>query len=437
MEDKKKKKKKLDDKGILFLSLIIVLYFFYGFYIDENSAGAGGYEGDFNLIWNNLKLLNKDIFANLNHPEYSDSRPPLSYILHILFNPFIDSKEAFRISTFILSLSVPVLLFFTIKENFKKLNNDTIILISLIVTLSPYFRTTAYWSLGENYAIIFLLISYLIYSKLKRNFKSYNKNKLNWSIFILCLASSLIVYFDQKLVFIPFLVLYFISKLKIEKKYKLFALINFFVFSLPYFYLMFLWKGLIPSSAHVAREVGSKINIFNLGYCMTIIVIAIFPFIFTKNLNFNSFFRYTTTNKNNLIYLLALFIIYLVLCAVIGNFEHLGVQGKGAFHKISILLINDNIVRLSLTFIAFFLSLVFLLIIFESKIDILIIFFIIFSSLLINPFYQEYLDPLMYILIFSFFTSKFNINEKKFIYFMTLYYFVFSIGSKYYYNFII
>ena len=143
MENKKKKEKKVSEKGFLFLSLIIISYFFYGFYVNENSAGAGGYKGDFIHIWKNLLLLSEGIFANLNHPDYSDSRPPLSYILHILFNPFTDNVEAFRISTFAISLLVPVLLFFSIKEKFKKLNNGTIILISSVVTLSPYFRTTA------------------------------------------------------------------------------------------------------------------------------------------------------------------------------------------------------------------------------------------------------------------------------------------------------
>lgn len=437
MENKKKKEKKVSEKGFLFLSLIIISYFFYGFYVNENSAGAGGYKGDFVHIWKNLLLLSEGIFANLNHPDYSDSRPPLSYILHILFNPFTDNVEAFRISTFAISLLVPVLLFFSIKEKFKKLNNGTIILISSVVTLSPYFRTTAYWSLGENYAIIFLLLSYLIFSKLKKNLKIYDKNKLYYIIFILCFISSLIVYFDQKLVFIPLVILCFIAKLEIEKKYKFFALITFFIFSLPYFYLMFLWKGLIPSNANIAREVGSKISIFNLGYCMTIIVVTIFPFVFTKNLKLKSFFRYIVINKNNLVFLISFFIVYIIFCIVIGNFENLSVQGKGVFHKISNLLINDNSLRLFFTILAFCLSLVFLLIIFESKMDILMVSFILFSSLLIYPFYQEYLDPLMYILMFSFFTSNIKIDRKKFIYFMVLYYSVFSLGSKYYYSLII
>ena len=48
-----------------FFSLILVVYYIYGFYIDENSAGAGGYTGDFEIIWGNLLLLQDDIFLIL------------------------------------------------------------------------------------------------------------------------------------------------------------------------------------------------------------------------------------------------------------------------------------------------------------------------------------------------------------------------------------
>ena len=39
------------------VAAIILLYYFFGFYTDENSAGAGGYNADLGLIWNNLNLL--------------------------------------------------------------------------------------------------------------------------------------------------------------------------------------------------------------------------------------------------------------------------------------------------------------------------------------------------------------------------------------------
>ena len=73
----------------LTLTTIIVILFFLGFYNNENSAGAGNLQGDFGHIWHNLGLFKNEIIGSLNNEAYSDSRTPLAYILHVLFNPFI------------------------------------------------------------------------------------------------------------------------------------------------------------------------------------------------------------------------------------------------------------------------------------------------------------------------------------------------------------
>ena len=75
----------------IFFSATILIYFFYGFYTNENSAGAGPY--DFELIWKNLQLLKQNTFSNLDNALYNDSRPPLAYIIHIYLNPFVQNKE--------------------------------------------------------------------------------------------------------------------------------------------------------------------------------------------------------------------------------------------------------------------------------------------------------------------------------------------------------
>ena len=139
MENKKIKffyKYKLEEKSSLLAVLLILIFFFQGFFSNEISAGAGGYDGDFKLIWNNLQILREGIILNLNNPDYSDSRPPLSYILHILVNPFIGNQESYRLSVFIVSLLVPVLLFFSVKEKFKQINNYLALLITLIKDLT-------------------------------------------------------------------------------------------------------------------------------------------------------------------------------------------------------------------------------------------------------------------------------------------------------------
>ena len=117
----------------IFSFFFIVLYFFYGFLTNENAAGAGGYNGDFNHIWNNLNLFKTGIFINLDNIEYTDSRFPFSYIFHIYLNPFIETKLGLRLSVFVLSALVPVLFFFCIRENYKKNNLETILLISSLI----------------------------------------------------------------------------------------------------------------------------------------------------------------------------------------------------------------------------------------------------------------------------------------------------------------
>ena len=138
MENKKEKEKIIQINPNIFvfsLSIIILIYFFYGFFTNENAAGAGGYNGDFKLIWQNLTLLKEGIIVNLNNNNYTDSRTPLSYIIHVLFNPFIYNEEVFRLSNLLISSSIPFLLFFSIKERYPKLDNSLLVLLSLKISL--------------------------------------------------------------------------------------------------------------------------------------------------------------------------------------------------------------------------------------------------------------------------------------------------------------
>jgi hypothetical protein len=120
-----------------------------------------------------------------------------------------------------------------------------------------------------------------------------------------------------------------------------------------------------------------------------------------------------------------------------GDFENLKVDGKGAVHKLLLILIEDTNIRLVFTLVGFFFSLIFTYLIFDNKIDLLIVAYFIVLSIFTFPFYQEYLDPLFYILIFSFFRSKFKFENKKNVYLLVLYFFILSLSSKYYYQILI
>ena len=42
---------------LIFISFTSILL---GFYLDENSAGAGSYKGDITNVWNNIQIFLKD-----------------------------------------------------------------------------------------------------------------------------------------------------------------------------------------------------------------------------------------------------------------------------------------------------------------------------------------------------------------------------------------
>ena len=157
-----------------------------GYFFNENSAGGGSYFGDIKLIWNNLQIFqNNPLRESISHEEYIAGRTPIAYLLHIYLNPFLDDLESFRLSVFIISFMVPILLIITINLENKnsKYYISSYFIVSLLL-LSPYFRTSSYWALEENYGLIFLIFSYLSLFNLIKKKNNIHKTK---NIFFLCL----------------------------------------------------------------------------------------------------------------------------------------------------------------------------------------------------------------------------------------------------------
>ncbi len=436
MEIKKEKEKInfvfFNSKFIIAASLLA--YYFFGFYTDENSAGAGGYNADLGLIWNNLNLLKEDIFLNLNNPLYNDSRTPLLYILHILFNPFINDLVTFRTSVFLISSTVPLLLFLAVKENYPKLDKNIVLLLALIVTLSPYFRTSSFWGLSENYAFIFLILSYLVYQKLNKNILIYKDIKIFFFIFLICFLSSIIVYLDQKLIFIPLIFFFNLILSNLNNKFKYFSALLFFLFAIPYIYLIYLWGSIIPTSAAHAREVGSQFHIFNPIYCLIIIAFYIFPFLLIKEKKISPLINQLKTKETFVVIFFS--ILFFLSALYFGDFKNLTTDGKGAFFKLSNIFFDDIYSRIFITLVVFITSCIIISLFFDKRANLFIILFFFILSGLTYPFYQEYLDPIIYILIFTFFNIKLDLKINN-IYFLIIYFAIFSLGSKFYYSLIL
>ena len=264
-----------------YLSFILIFLssfsFFLGFYLDENSAGAGSYLGDWTFLWPNLQLfINNDLYTAINHENFLTNRTPLLYILHASLNPFVDDEIAYRKSVFFISFVVPILFYFCLKQKFKQKDNLLLILITSTIFLSPYFRTSSFWGLEENYGLICLLLTYLFLNFFLENNNEYNY-KIYFQLFFLIFFSSLCVYFDQKLIIIPIISFLTIIISKKIIRLKLFTICLYIVFSIPYIYLITLWGGIFPTNLTVSRNLG---NLFFLEHKIHIVLEK--PF--TKNL---------------------------------------------------------------------------------------------------------------------------------------------------------
>jgi hypothetical protein len=98
--------KKILNKIQLILIFITISSFLFGFFIRENSAGAGGFGGDFQHVWKNLNTFKKNTIVEAikitakpdspldNENYFQGTRPPLIYILQSM-NPLIDSQKSF------------------------------------------------------------------------------------------------------------------------------------------------------------------------------------------------------------------------------------------------------------------------------------------------------------------------------------------------------
>ena len=427
----------IENNNKIFLTVLIFISFislFLGYYLDENSAGAGLYTGDWQAIWNNLQIyLINDLASSLNHPDYTDSRTPIAYIFHELFNPFAETEIGYRRSVFIISLALPVLFYFCLKQRFKKEDNILLLLISSIICLSPYYRTSAYWGLEENYGLISLLLTFLSLNYFLENDNT-GGYKIYSQLFLTTFFSSLCLYFDQKLIIVP--IICFLKIIRAEKltKFKIYSIFYYFIFSLPYIYLIMLWGNIFAPEVIRSRvKIGDEFLWSHIGYASTMIAFYLLPLLLFKEKNFHNLFKNFFLNKKNY-YLISLFFIYFFYLLNFHNFHEESFLGKGYIHKASIILFEEYFLREIFIYFSFFVSWIIILIYVDRNFkDLSILFYFFVLSIIIWPIQQEYFDPLILTMAFTFFNTKLFISYKNSL-ILFLYLSIFLICSNIYYS---
>ena len=227
--------------------------------------------------------------------------------------------------------------------------------------------------------------------------------------------SSCCLYFDQKLIIVPLICFVKIITSSKILKLKLFSVLYYLVFAQPFIYLIVLWEGLIPSALsdpESGRKLGNEIFLIHIGYASTMIAFYLLPLLFFKNKNLLSLIKNFFITKKNY-YLILLFFIYLLFLIIFSDFNNQSNIGKGFIHKTSLLLFSETLPRMIFVYFSFFISWVIILIYIERNfIDILVIVYLLLLSIFIWPIFQEYFDPLILLMAFTFFNSKLFINYR-------------------------
>ena len=394
------------------ITFIILISFSLGFYFQENSSGGAI---DFTHVLNNLNTFHNNSFFKINWMDYESSALPLYYVVNSLF---YDPENLLTMRVFCMILSIlSFILFFQILKMKFKIETSLIFLIASLIFLSPYFRTSTYWMMEENFPILMILLSFYFYFKLNIRF--------NYVSLFLAIFFSACAFFSRQnyiiLNFILFLLVFDWDKIFSKKN---FWIIIFYLISFsPIIYFIIIWESLI--TPQLAAEKRALIFYFyNIPYVMNIILIYIVPFIYLKK---ESIIIFLSKNK----FPLSLF--FLIYCLIFYKFNP-DVHGGGAINKL-LFTITDDLILKYVTIIFSYLSFVILFFLFKSE-KIIITFFLLNILLFctISPVWQEYFDPIILIFILIFSKILININLKRFVYILALYLTLFLSSSIVYQN---
>ena len=380
------------------LYLIFVLSLFVGFIFQENASGGAKIDHDFFQTYINYFYLDFETGLKkfLENPS-TIIQLPVFYILISFFYKIFDNLIIVKLSYILISSSLPFFFYLILKKKFK-FNNNILFFLSLIIFLSPYFRSSSIWLLGDNLSLIFISLSILFFLK----FKDSKKILDIYLCFVFLILCSYIRHYYS---FFIFYYIFHIYK-NISSKHFIYLLIFSFLLSLPAaFYLKYI---IINYNFIETISSFSNINYFTSTFIIsTIILFYLIPFVIDKELTILHYYK--KRPKTLLIISLITFLIYVIDSLFFQSLIVLPKNGGGVFIKL-IYKINP-IFRETLLFVLFLISLLVIDFVFSNnRTSNYLLLLILFISLPFEVIYQKYLDPLFYLLIFGLINSSF-IND--------------------------
>ena len=422
------KEKKINDLKYVFLFVVFQLYII-GFFFRENLAG--GAEKDFiNITWPLLLAIKNDFYNTLvNYGTFREGSLPLFHILNAYFNPFIYSKIYFQGSITLISILNVIFFSQIINDKYKIKKLDALVYASIFLIL-PFFRSSAYWGLTENFGWLFLILSIKYFVK----YENLISKKSILTVFLFCFFSSLALYVRPYMIFFPIFIIFQLINSKDYYSLK-YSCIFYAFLSIPGFFLLHLWGGFHQIGAEEVSLVqdyhNPKFVIRNL-----IIFASIFLFYFIP-WELAALAKKFKITKAKIIAFLSILLILTIL-SFLNIFDYLQEinLGGGVFLKLSKFLFSYQI------FIFILISSIGITLLVDyiriSKKNLILFFCLLIFCFPKYPL-QEYFEPLFIILLFTLMDlRKINLQlfkENKTILIYCGYFFMYFFGTSYYRHF--
>ena len=397
------------------LSNILGAFIFNQYLLEQGiQTKAGGVVNDLATHWKYIISLKKDL-SNLFILTLGEDSKLINYPLHhLIFSQlnFIHSLNTYLITILVVSLFLPLILYFSLKERFDNLDKSTLILLSSIILIFPVFQFSAIWGNNHNTALIFFSLGILfLNSFVKTDFKDILK------LLIAIIFLTLACYTKQFYIFFfIFLLIFLINKISLKK----FVSISVFILlcAIPGVYFLFLNPLLFFGIKQSTTNFNSAILV-----SASMIFFYLVPFIIQIIINNDEYRKFDLSYLfNKKIFFISLIIT--LLCSL--NFVYEGYVGGGIILKLSYFLFDKPYLIIPVAFFGIY----FLLYFSQNTISnytLVILLLITFST----GFYifQKYFEPMFYIIFLNYF-DKYKISQsiKKsnyiIIFYFCIYYFV-------------
>ena len=408
----------------IIIYILFILSLFVGLIFQENSAGGAIH--DINHLLPYIDKFQEGFKTGMEYYLNNiNIHSPFFFILISYLNNLFNNIFYTEILYILISSVLPILFYRILKIKFDY-NKNLLFLVSCLIFISPYFRSSAIWLLGDNLALIFFSISIIYYLKFS--------NERNNRNFYLCITAIIICCYIRYYYALFYFFYLFSVYREINNKFFLILLTYSFIISIPAFFYIYL----IVNNYNFIDTVYtySKLNYFgNIFTILSIILFYIFPFI-TSDLK--TIKKHYLENKKEIIFLsFPLIIIYFFDIIFNNNLIDFSPLGGGVFIKLL------NLIELDLKISLLIISIISILILnfylrtkFIKNYTLMALFILSFPM---YTLFQKYFDPLIYIFLFGLITFSekkclLNINKSKllsiYLYFLSFYFFLCFIITK-------